>query len=97
VPPESIAEGTVRCPSGYVATGGSVSLGANDPVVDGVTANGRGWTGAAANFESFGQTYRFDVDVICARGTGVRVTTARVVTRATLKQEAREAARRAKR
>lgn len=90
VGPNSIAEGEVKCPGGYVATGGSVSLGANEPVYDGPSSSGRGWVGAAANFGS-PETYSWAIDVVCARGRGVNVKVAKVNPR--LKREAIEAAK----
>ena len=69
VAPEDIADGTARCPRGYLATGGSVAHGATDPVFEGPDGTGRGWAASASNFNAHGETYGFNIYVVCAKGT----------------------------
>ena len=75
VAPFSIGDVRVDCPRGYVATGGAVWEGANEPVLDGPTTNGRGWEASVFN-HSDSTVYNSNVQVVCAKGTRLKVRTA---------------------
>jgi hypothetical protein len=63
------AEGEVRCPSGMVALGGSVSPGYLDVLVDRPSDDGRGWIGKAVDNTLTLDVKTMPVSVICAPGT----------------------------
>jgi hypothetical protein len=67
-PANDFAEGEVRCPAGMVATGGSVSVGALEPVFDAPSGDGRGWIGSAFDSSGLGG-FRMLVTVICTPGS----------------------------
>jgi hypothetical protein len=62
------ARGEVRCPDGMVATGGSVSTAPLVVIADLPSADGRGWTGEAVEFNGdTGSSMR--IAVICTPGS----------------------------
>lgn len=66
-PPFDFARPSVRCPRGYVATGGSAWPGANDTVYDTPDSDMRGWSGSFFN-NSTTTAYPSQVEVVCAKG-----------------------------
>lgn len=87
VAPFDFSRATVRCPRGYIVTGGSASPGATETTFEAPSSNGKAWVVSAFNPGPTGN-YGVHASAVCVKGArGLRVKAARGLSR----QEAEEA------